>query len=70
MTVLTFEVVGIPQKHVIEQPIEILGFGGSASLTIGNVNNELVVGPSQSNTRFHIIAHTSYHFTTPKIVDL
>lgn len=51
----TLEVMGITREHLVQQPIEILGFGGGTSLTIGYNNFDLGVGSIQAATCIHII---------------
>lgn len=43
MQLLTLEAVGIPQKHVVEKPIQISSFGSDASSTLSYVNVDLGV---------------------------
>ncbi|GMQ03611.1 hypothetical protein CsSME_00049357 [Camellia sinensis var. sinensis] len=57
----TFQTTGIPQKHLVRQPISITGFGNQKIKTMGHVQLDLVVGPIRSTTKFHVIeAETTY----------
>lgn len=42
--VLTLEAIGIPQEHVVAHSIEIYGFGGDESLTLGYISVDLKMG--------------------------
>lgn len=42
MTLSTFEAVGT-HRRLVELPIEVLGFGGTASFTLGNINLNLTI---------------------------
>lgn len=55
MPLSTLEVVGIPRDKPIDQPIELLEFGGNATLTPGFINLNLVVGLTLVAKRFHVI---------------
>ena len=58
----TLEVVGLADKRILEAPMEITGFGGSAESTEGYVQLALRVGPIVALTRFHVInSKVSYH---------
>lgn len=46
MPLSTLEEVGIFLEHGVEQSIEISNFGGDASLMLGYINVDLVVGSS------------------------
>lgn len=55
------KVGGIPRDR-IEQPIEVSGFEGSASFTLGYLNLDLTIRSMREATLFHVIDdRTSYH---------
>lgn len=62
MTLSTFEAVGT-HRRLVELPIEVLGFGGTASFTLGNINLNLTIRLMGAATQFHNIdSRMSYHF--------
>lgn len=62
MPLSMLEVVGIPESKIIDQSIEILGFGGNVPFTLSYTNLDLTMGPIRVVPRFHDIdARTSYH---------
>ncbi|GMP66142.1 hypothetical protein CsSME_00026618 [Camellia sinensis var. sinensis] len=57
----TFQAAGIPQMHLVRQPISITGFGSQKIKTIGHVQLDLAMGPIRSTTKFHVIeVETTY----------
>ncbi|XP_075633520.1 uncharacterized protein LOC142605980 [Castanea sativa] len=58
----TLEAVGLTGRRILEAPMEITGFGGSAKSTERYVQLALRVGPIVALTRFHVInSEVSYH---------
>lgn len=50
MPFLTIEVIGTPRSRIMEYPIEVSGFGGNASFTLGYVNLDLTIKPMPAAT--------------------
>lgn len=44
--------VRIAREHVVEQPIEVYGFGENVSFKLHNVIVDLAMGPFETTTRF------------------
>lgn len=44
-----------PRSLIIEQLIEVSGFGENASFTLGYINFDLTIGPTRAATCFHVI---------------
>lgn len=56
------DLVGAPQGNITRQQIEVAGFGGGRTHTLGFVNVDLAVGPIQAAHQFQVITQTAYHF--------
>lgn len=58
----TLKAVVNPWGKIVEQPIEVLSFGGNRSFSLGYIILDLAIGPMQVATQFHMIdVGTFYH---------
>ncbi|KAL6964483.1 hypothetical protein U1Q18_052453 [Sarracenia purpurea var. burkii] len=58
----SFRTAGILDSRIVRQPINISGFRNQSHMTLGHVRVDLVMGPSHSVIKFHIIERdATYH---------
>lgn len=55
ISLFVLDLVGVPWENITRRPIEVTGFGGDRTHTLGFVNLDLTVKPIRVAHRFHAI---------------